>query len=137
MFLEATLVFMLRDSFGGYCDNRKAHDSAFADGPTRNPIWRDGGCVPQAPRELAFGADGTDLVLTWLASGDADPGRGLHGAMESRLAGFRRLPAGGSYHLGALTYALGPGSESAGYQVQQCNGAGAVATASEATEARP
>ena len=149
MFLEATLVFMLRDSFGGYCDNRKAHDSAFADGPTRNP-WRDGGCVPQAPRELAFGADGTDLVLTCRRRpATADPRSAPAGDGGSPVEGYTVQWKSGSQDfdasrqavvtdLGALTYALGPGSESAGYQVQvsafNTNGAGAVATASaEAT----
>ena len=133
VFLEATLVFMLRDSFGGYCDNRKAHDSAFADGPTRNP-WRDGGCVPQAPRELAFGADGTDLVLTWSAPA-GDGGSPVEGYTVQWKSGSQDFDASRQAlvtDLGALTYALGPGSESAGYQVQvsafNTNGAGAVAT---------
>ena len=62
--IKIILVFLLRDSFGGYCDNQNAHDSMFNSGPTRNP-WRDGGCVPQAPQGLAFSVVGDDAVLSW------------------------------------------------------------------------
>ena len=62
---RATAVFHLRDSFGGYCDNRKAHDSAFESGITRNP-WKDGGCVPEAPANVMATAAGSGkLTLSW------------------------------------------------------------------------
>ena len=62
---RATVVFQLRDSFGGYCDNQKATDSAFGSGVTRNP-WRDGGCVPEAPMNVAATAVGSGKVnLSW------------------------------------------------------------------------
>ena len=63
-FREAT-VFMMRDAFGGYCDNRKATESAFGSNPTRNP-WKDGGCVPEAPMNVAATAVGSGKVnLSW------------------------------------------------------------------------
>ena len=58
-------VFQLRDSFGGYCDNRNATDSAFESGITRNP-WKDGGCVPEAPANVMATAAGSGkLTLSW------------------------------------------------------------------------
>ena len=47
---RATVVFQLRNAFGGYCDDQQATASAFSGGVTRNP-WKDGGCVPEAPTE--------------------------------------------------------------------------------------
>ena len=47
---RVALVFQLRNSFGGYCDNRSATESAFGSGTTRNP-WRDAGCLPGAPTD--------------------------------------------------------------------------------------
>ena len=62
---RATVVFQLRDSFGGYCDNQKATDSAFGSGVTRNP-WRDGGCVPEAPTNASVTAVGSSkLSVSW------------------------------------------------------------------------
>ena len=61
---RAPVVFQLRDAFGGYCDNRKATDSAFEDGVTKNP-WRDGGCVPDAPGSLNVTAGDAELSLSW------------------------------------------------------------------------
>ena len=62
---RATAVFQLRDSFGDYCDNRKATDSAFGSGITRNP-WKDGGCVSEAPLNLVATTAGTGkLSLSW------------------------------------------------------------------------
>ena len=61
---RAAVVFQLRDTFGGYCDNRKATDSAFDSGPTRNP-WLDGGCVPDAPVSLEVTAGDAELSLSW------------------------------------------------------------------------
>ena len=62
---RATVVFQLRDAFGGYCDNQKATDSAFGSGVTRNP-WRDGGCVPDAPTNSSITAAGSGkLTVSW------------------------------------------------------------------------
>ncbi len=60
-----TVIFQLRDAFGGYCDNQKAADSAFGSGVTRNP-WRDGGCVPEAPTNASVTAVGSGkLSVSW------------------------------------------------------------------------
>ena len=63
-----TVVYRLRNAFGGYCDNEKiaryAHDGY--NGVERNP-WRDGGCVPKTPGKLAATAGDGELVLSWEA----------------------------------------------------------------------
>ncbi len=60
-------VYQLRNSFGGYCSNSKAAESAFEDGVARNP-WRDGGCVPDAPGSVAANAAGSGkLAVSWSA----------------------------------------------------------------------
>ena len=62
---RAATVFQLRNEFGGYCDRRKATESAFENGVTRNP-WRDGGCVPAAPRDVsATAVGGGKLTVSW------------------------------------------------------------------------
>ncbi len=62
---RVAVVHQLRHSFGGYCDNAKATESAFGNGVTRNP-WRDGGCVPGSPRDLTATPVGDGAVgLTW------------------------------------------------------------------------
>ena len=62
---RATVVFQLRDAFGGYCDNQKATDSAFGSGVTHNP-WRDGGCMPDAPTNVSATAVGSGkLTVSW------------------------------------------------------------------------
>ena len=62
---RATVVFQLRDAFGGYCDNQKATDSAFGSGITRNP-WKDDGCVPEAPASVSVTAAGSGkLTVSW------------------------------------------------------------------------
>ena len=62
---RATVVFQLRNAFGGYCDDHQATASAFSDGVTRNP-WRDGGCVPEAPTNAAVtAAGGGKLTVSW------------------------------------------------------------------------
>ena len=62
---RATVVFQLRDAFGGYCDNQKATESAFGSGVTRNP-WNDGGCVPDAPANVMATAAGSGkLTVSW------------------------------------------------------------------------
>ena len=62
---RASVVFQLRDAFGGYCDNQKATDSAFGTGLTINP-WRDGGCVPEAPVNVSATAVGSGkLTVSW------------------------------------------------------------------------
>ena len=65
------VLFHLRNSFGGYCDNQKAEDAIFGRGHARNP-WRDGGCVPAAPGIVSFdpGLVDGELVLTWAAPAD-------------------------------------------------------------------
>ncbi len=61
------VVYQLRNSFGGYCSNSKAAESAFEDGVARNP-WRDGGCVPGAPGSVAANAAGSGkLAVSWSA----------------------------------------------------------------------
>ena len=62
---RATVVFQLRDAFGGYCDNQKATDSAFGSGVVRHP-WPDGSCVPDAPTNLSVTAVGSgQLTVSW------------------------------------------------------------------------
>ena len=62
---RATVVFQLRNAFGGYCDNQRATDSAFGGGVARNP-WRDGGCVPEAPTNASVTAVGSGkLSVSW------------------------------------------------------------------------
>lgn len=74
---QATVVYHLRDAFGGYCNNANATASMFGDGPTRNP-WRDGGCVPTAPEiELVSDQDGY-LSVYWTAPGN-DGGAPIEG----------------------------------------------------------
>ena len=62
---RAAIVHQLGSEFGGYCSRYKATDSAFDEGETRNP-WRDGGCVPQPPSDLAATNSGNgELALSW------------------------------------------------------------------------
>ncbi len=62
---QRAVVYQLRDAFGGYCDDSKATESAFADGVTRNP-WNDGGCVPEAPADVGATAVGAGkLAVSW------------------------------------------------------------------------
>jgi len=64
---RSIVVYQLRNSFGGYCNNSKAAESAFEDGVARNP-WRDGGCVPDAPGSVAANAAGSGkLAVSWSA----------------------------------------------------------------------
>ena len=58
------VVYHLRNSFGGYCDEANATASMFGNGPTRNP-WRDGGCVPTAPAIDANTHGDGDLLVSW------------------------------------------------------------------------
>ena len=62
------LAYMLHDSFGGYCDNRKATLAASLPGAMpRNP-WKDGGCVPDAPGSVAATPTGSGkLTVSWSA----------------------------------------------------------------------
>ena len=63
--VRAGVVFQLRGEFGGYCDNEKVTGSAFGTGVTRNP-WRDGGCVPEEPGDVAATAAGNGrLTVSW------------------------------------------------------------------------
>ena len=74
---QTTVVYHLRNAFGGYCDNANATAAMFGDGPTRNP-WRDGGCVPAAPEiELVSDEDGY-LSISWTVPGD-DGGTPIEG----------------------------------------------------------
>ena len=62
---QRAVVYQLRDAFGGYCDDSKATESAFADGVARNP-WGEGGCVPAAPANVAATGVGTGkLTVSW------------------------------------------------------------------------
>ena len=64
---RATVVFQLRDAFGGYCDNQKATDSAFGSGDARHRHpWPEGSCVPDAPTNLSVTAVGSGkLTVSW------------------------------------------------------------------------
>ena len=69
-FERSVVVYHLRNAFGGYCNNRTATESAAGVGPVRNP-WRDGGCVPQAPGNVAAsGVVNGRLSVSWNAPGD-------------------------------------------------------------------
>ena len=58
-------VYQLRNAFGGYCSNARATEAAFGNGVARNP-WRDGGCVPDAPGNVAAVAAGSGkLAVSW------------------------------------------------------------------------
>ena len=60
-----TATYQFRNSFGGYCSNTKATESALEDGVARNP-WRDGGCVPGAPANVAAVPAGSGkLAVSW------------------------------------------------------------------------
>ena len=75
---RAAAVYQLRNEFGGYCDRRKATESAFENGVTRNP-WRDGGCVPGAPLDMTAAAvDGGKLTVSWNPPAD-DGGSPIEG----------------------------------------------------------
>ncbi len=60
-----TAIYQFRNSFGGYCSNSKATESALEDGVARNP-WQDGGCVPGAPANVAAVPAGSgQLAVSW------------------------------------------------------------------------
>ncbi|MCY4364802.1 MAG: cadherin domain-containing protein [Chloroflexi bacterium] len=62
---RAVVVYHLRNSFGGYCNNRKADASAFGNGVTRNP-WSDGGCQPLEPTNVTVTSTGNGtLTVSW------------------------------------------------------------------------
>ena len=61
---KAVVVYQLRNEFGGYCDGRKASESVFRGGTTRNP-WRDGGCVPDSVGTLTASAEEGQVSLSW------------------------------------------------------------------------
>ena len=62
---RAGIIYQLRNAFGGYCDDRKATNSAFGDGVTRIP-WSDGGCVPEVPTSVSATAVGSGkLTVSW------------------------------------------------------------------------
>ena len=83
---RAVIVFQLRDLFGGYCENQKATESAFANGDTRNP-WSDGGCVPDAPARVSATAVGNGrLAVSWQAPPD-DGGSPIEGYMVQWKSG--------------------------------------------------
>ena len=59
------IIYQLRDSFGGYCNNQTTSAGAFADGPVRNP-WQAGGCTPEAVASIGATATGNgSLTLSW------------------------------------------------------------------------
>jgi len=62
---QAAVVYQLRNTFGGYCDNKKATESASGNGVTRNP-WSNGGCTPEAPTNVSVTAVGNGtLAVSW------------------------------------------------------------------------
>ena len=64
-FDRTIIVYQMRDAFGGYCNNQNATDSAFGGAKTRNP-WKDGGCVPEAPRNVSITPTGyLWYTVTW------------------------------------------------------------------------
>ena len=83
------VVYQLRDEFGGYCENRKATESAFENGATRNP-WRAGGCVPEAPGSLAVTVGSAELSLSWKAPDD-DGGSPIEGYKVQWKSGAEEL----------------------------------------------
>ena len=72
------IVYQLRDSFGGYCDNRKATESAFGSGVTLNP-WKDGGCVPEAPASVSAKSAGSGKLVVFWQDADYDGGSPIEG----------------------------------------------------------
>ncbi|MCY3505788.1 MAG: fibronectin type III domain-containing protein [Chloroflexi bacterium] len=72
------IVFQLRDSFGGYCDNRRATQSVFGNGKTRNP-WMDGGCVPDAPTSVSATTSGSGKVTVSWQESPGDGGSPIEG----------------------------------------------------------
>ena len=54
----------LEDLFGGYCSTNRARHSVFGSLEVRNP-WRDGGCTPQAPRNVDANAGDSQITLNW------------------------------------------------------------------------
>ncbi len=77
------VAYQLRDSFGGYCSETQVGEALESETPQdekdalRNP-WRDGGCLPGAPRNLRATADQLDITVTWEAP-DTDGGRTIAG----------------------------------------------------------
>ncbi|MYB40375.1 fibronectin type III domain-containing protein [Candidatus Saccharibacteria bacterium] len=60
-----TVAYQLRNAFGGYCDAYQAGRSADGrDVTVRNP-WRDGGCVPKAPRGVSLTPGNRSIALSW------------------------------------------------------------------------
>ena len=92
------VVYQLRNAFGGYCEDLdSARESVSGSGTVRNP-WRDGGCVPHAPGNVAAssGPGPGNLSVSWSAPRHGDGGargRGVQGAVEVGRAGLRHVPA--------------------------------------------
>ena len=77
---RATVVFQLRDAFGGYCDNEKATDSAFGSGVTRHRHpWPEGSCVPDAPTNLSVTAVGAGKLTVYWQEPPDDGGSPIEG----------------------------------------------------------
>ena len=71
-------VHHLRNAFGGYCSINSTNRSAQGKNAVRNP-WRDGGCVPQAPGNVAaISAGNGNLSVSWHAP-DGDGGASVKG----------------------------------------------------------
>lgn len=67
-FYRTTVVYQLREEFGGYCNPAQANDSAFSSSSDlRNP-WRDGGCTPQSPQNIVIEPDRWgSMEISWQA----------------------------------------------------------------------
>ena len=61
------VVHMLRDAFGGYCNETAAMTGAFADGSDIADPWQDGGCGPDAPTGVGAAATSVagQIQVTW------------------------------------------------------------------------
>ena len=102
---RATVVYQLRNSYGGYCSNARAWASAQGNGATTNP-WRDGGCVPDAPDSVSAVAAGDGkLAVSWRKpSGDGgSPVKGYRVEWNSGQATVTGTQEYASHTIGGLT----------------------------------
>ena len=139
---RTAMFFQLRNSFGGYCDARKASASMFGSGATRNP-WRDGGCVPGAPRAPAATQGSGSLTVSWQppASDGGSPiqgynvqwrsggGEGYTTARQARIED----PSRHSHTIGGLTNGI---RHTARVRAWNHNGDGAASLETGGTPAR-
>ena len=57
-------AYMLRNQFGGYCDETIISLALFRDYRLTNP-WRDSGCQPSAPQNLRAVAGDNEISVSW------------------------------------------------------------------------